>query len=75
MREARGWSQEALAEKANLNRSYVGEIERGKTVPSLITIDKLAAALVIGLPDMLRHCQQLRHFLGGNDLALTSIAC
>ena len=28
-REAQGWSQERLAEQSDLNRSYVGEIERG----------------------------------------------
>ena len=30
LREERGWSQEQLAGHADLNRSYVGEIERGK---------------------------------------------
>ena len=30
LRHERGWSQEHLAERANLNRSYVGEIERGQ---------------------------------------------
>lgn len=44
-REERGWSQEALAERADLNRSYVGEIERGIATPSLLTIAKLADAL------------------------------
>lgn len=44
LREARGWSQEKLAEQADLNRSYVGEIERGKTVVSIITIEKLGMA-------------------------------
>ena len=32
LREARGWSQEQLSEQANLNRSYVGEIERGRAI-------------------------------------------
>ena len=36
-REAQGWSQELLAERADLNRSYVGEIERGRVIPSLVT--------------------------------------
>ena len=29
-REALGWSQEQLAARADLNRSYVGEVERGR---------------------------------------------
>ena len=32
LREAQGWSQELLAEKADLNRSYLGEVERGKEI-------------------------------------------
>jgi transcriptional regulator with XRE-family HTH domain len=44
-RDAREWSQEQLAAEAGLNRSYLGEIERGTVTPSLITIIKLAVAL------------------------------
>jgi len=44
LREARGWSQEQLAEQAGLNRSYVGEIERGEVALSLATVAKLAQA-------------------------------
>ncbi|MGV7210654.1 helix-turn-helix domain-containing protein [Oxalobacteraceae bacterium A2-2] len=45
LREAQGWSQERLAENSNLNRSYIGEIERGRVIASLVTVEKLAAAL------------------------------
>ena len=45
LRLAHGWSQERLAEKSNLNRSYIGEIERGSVIASLVTLEKLAAAL------------------------------
>ena len=45
LRKARGWSQERLAENSNLNRSYIGEIERGSVIASLVTLEKLAAAL------------------------------
>lgn len=44
-RQSLSLSQEGLAEKADLNRSYVGEIERGDVVPSLLTMTKLALAL------------------------------
>lgn len=44
LRDARGWSQEQLAEQAGLNRSYVGEIERGDVIVSLSTVAKLAHA-------------------------------
>ncbi|ASL42197.1 Transcriptional regulator ClgR [Burkholderia sp. AD24] len=48
LREASGWSQEQLAEYAGLNRSYVGEIERGSAIASIVTLDKLARAF--GVP-------------------------
>ena len=48
LREGRGWSQEQLAGQADLNRSYVGEIERGRAVASLATVEKLAGSL--GMP-------------------------
>jgi transcriptional regulator with XRE-family HTH domain len=53
-REARGWSQEQLAEHAGLNRSYVGEIERGSAIASIVTLDKLARALGVPISGLLR---------------------
>lgn len=57
-REQYGWSQEVLAEKAGLNRSYLGEIERGSSVPSLATISKIAQALNINMSALLALCEQ-----------------
>ncbi len=57
LREARGWSQERLAEAADMNRSYIGEVERGAAIPSLVTIDKLAAALGTSASGVLAHCE------------------
>ena len=57
-REARGWSQELLAERADLNRSYLGEVERGSAIPSLATAAKLASALEIPLSGLLSECEQ-----------------
>jgi transcriptional regulator with XRE-family HTH domain len=53
LREERGISQEILADRADLNRSYVGEVERGTAMPSLSTITKLARALNISAADLL----------------------
>jgi XRE family transcriptional regulator, regulator of sulfur utilization len=53
LREAKAWSQEQLAEQAGLNRSYVGEIERGKVTASIVTIDKLARAFDVPMANLL----------------------
>ena len=58
VREERGWSQEVLADRANLNRSYVGEVERGSAMPSLSTVAKLATALEVSTSGLLARCEQ-----------------
>jgi len=44
-----GLSQEALAERANLHRTYVTDIERGSRNISIESISKLAAALGVSI--------------------------
>ncbi len=46
-REAKGLTQEKLAEKADLDRTYVSGIERGVRNPGLLAIARLAKALGI----------------------------
>lgn len=43
------FSQEELAEKADLHRTYISSIERGSRNPSLENIEKLAKALNISV--------------------------
>lgn len=47
----RGLSQEQLALKANINVSFLGQIERGGKKPTIDTIDKLLNALDISYKD------------------------
>ena len=49
LRKARGWSQEALGERANLHPTYIGGIERGERNPSVANLAKLAQAFGISL--------------------------
>ena len=57
LREARGWSQERLAHRAQLNRSYMGEIERATAMPSLAIAGKLALALEVPLSELISRCE------------------
>lgn len=58
LRESQGWSQERLAENADLNRSYLGEVERGVKTPSLATAEKLALALRVSLSSLVARCEE-----------------
>ncbi len=56
LREARlklGISQEELAMKAEVDRTYVSGIERGRRNPSLLMMGRLADALGLPLKDLL----------------------
>lgn len=53
LRQARGLSQEALADVCNLHRTYIGSIERGERNVSVDGMERIAAALGTGLAAML----------------------
>jgi transcriptional regulator with XRE-family HTH domain len=44
-RRARGWTQEALASAAGIDRSYVGGVERGERNPTFNTLCDICRAL------------------------------
>lgn len=48
-----GISQEALADLAGLDRSYMGGIERGEHNVALINIQKVAAALDVSVAELM----------------------
>jgi len=45
LRKAKGWSQEDLAKRTKLHRTYIGSIERSERNVSLINIERIANAL------------------------------
>jgi transcriptional regulator with XRE-family HTH domain len=52
-REASGMSQEALADAAGIDRTYVSALERGLYSVSLDTLERLALALNVLPPSLL----------------------
>lgn len=54
LREAKGYSQEAFAALANIDRGAFGKLERGEINVGLISIARIAVALDIGLPELLQ---------------------
>ena len=55
-----GLSQEALALQAGINRSYVGQIERGVGNPSLRVLVKLAETLGLDVAELLAQVKPRR---------------
>lgn len=53
LRTMRGWSQEVLAELAQLHRTYIGALERGEGNPGLDNIEKIAIAFEVPVRSLL----------------------
>ncbi|MGM0582251.1 MAG: helix-turn-helix domain-containing protein [Bacteroidota bacterium] len=51
LRKQRNLSQEDLADKAGLHRTYIGMIERAEKNITLINVEKIANALEISIKD------------------------
>jgi len=51
LRKAKNFSQEKLAEKADLDRTYVSSVERGKRNVSIVNLEKISIALGCSLQD------------------------
>ncbi len=47
-------SQEELADRANLHRTYIGMIERAEKNITLVNMEKIANALEVKIPDLLK---------------------
>lgn len=53
-RQELGISQEQLADRAGIHRTYVGDVERGERNLSLTNIERIARALEITVSDLFR---------------------
>ena len=53
LRSARGFSQESLANTCELDRTYIGGVERGERNISLINIVRIAQALHVSTHELI----------------------
>ncbi|MCO4092867.1 MAG: helix-turn-helix transcriptional regulator [Sphingorhabdus sp.] len=53
LRKARGWSQEALADAAGLDRTYISGIERVVRNPTISVVERVAQALNCTMGELL----------------------
>ncbi len=58
MRLRHGLSQDDLAARSGLHRTYVGGIERGERNPSLTNITRLADALGVSVAELVRRLDE-----------------
>lgn len=52
-RKTQGYSQEELASRCELHRTYIGSVEREERNVSLNTLEVLATALGVSVPELL----------------------
>jgi transcriptional regulator with XRE-family HTH domain len=57
-REELGLTQEELAERASIHRTYLSDAERGSRNVCLLNIERLAAALSLPLSELFRRIEQ-----------------
>jgi transcriptional regulator with XRE-family HTH domain len=53
LRLEKGWTQEELARRAELHRTYIGSIERYERNVSLLNVERIAKALGVKTKDLL----------------------
>lgn len=54
LRTKKGYSQMGLAEKANGEKTHIGDIELGKTNPSILYLKQIADALECDIAELLK---------------------
>jgi transcriptional regulator with XRE-family HTH domain len=57
-REELELTQEDLAGRAGIHRTYLSDIERGSRNVSLINVERLAAALDLSLPELFQRVER-----------------
>ena len=59
LRQNKGLSIEALALEAEINRNYLGDLERGMRNPTVVILNKIAKALEVDLSTLFEGIREL----------------
>ena len=54
LRLSKGWSQEYLAEKSYLHRTYISQLERGLKSPSVRVLFQITSALEVPMSELIK---------------------
>jgi transcriptional regulator with XRE-family HTH domain len=57
-REELGLTQEGLAERAGIHRTYLSDVERGSRNLSLLNIERLAEALALRMSELFQRVER-----------------
>ena len=60
IRRSRHLSQRQLAGRMQVPRTYISKIENGKAIPTLGSLERLAAALEVGVCQLVRDARSVR---------------
>lgn len=66
-RQERGLSQEELAHRAGIDRTYISALERSVYAASIDVVDRLAVALDVEAADLLRRAMPPSHTSAASD--------
>ncbi|MFV2029788.1 helix-turn-helix domain-containing protein [Neisseria sp. S1] len=61
LRLSKNLSQEELAERAGMHRTYIGMVERGERNPALLNLIRLSKALCIPLSQLVSFLEKKNH--------------
>jgi transcriptional regulator with XRE-family HTH domain len=54
LRDAKGWSQQLLADHAEVERAHLARLEEGKREAGLRVLERIATALDVGIEELVR---------------------